>query len=120
MVEIVTGSDVVDAWKKAAKSVLKSPEHRVRNLVVEIDNPTNFSRAWLKKFDPKSVGSSDRLSVVVKVLFPYVGKKKTETRSKFYERWDRALQKNRKKHRLRAPWGTYFGRLINSTAARTS
>ncbi|MBS0249144.1 MAG: hypothetical protein JSR61_21225 [Proteobacteria bacterium] len=111
MSEVVKGTDVVDAWKKASKSLLKAKEHRVRNLIVEIDNPTTFSRAWLKKFDPKSVGSTDRLSVVVKVLFPYTGKKENETREHFYARWNGSLETNKKMKKLNAPWGTYFGRL---------
>jgi thymidylate synthase len=113
MPELTSGMDVVDAWKKASKLVLKAPEHRIRNLVVEIENPTKFERPWLKKFDPKSVGSTDRLSVVVKVLFPFTGKKNSETREEFYARWNSSLEENRKKKRLRAPWGTYFGRLTN-------
>jgi hypothetical protein len=116
MPELCSGMDAIDAWKKASKLVLKAPENRIRNLVVEIENPTTFQRAWLKKFDPKGVGSTDRLSVVVKVLFPYTGKKPNETRQEFYERWNKSLDENRKKKRLRAPWGTYFGRLTNFAA----
>ena len=78
MVQIASGQNAVDAWKNAAKLIIKSPKRRIRNLVVEIENPTVFSRAWLKKFDPKSVGSDDSLSVVAKVLFPYSGKKPNE------------------------------------------
>ncbi|SFJ06668.1 hypothetical protein [Bradyrhizobium sp. Gha] len=113
MPELASGMDVVDAWKKASKLVLKAPEHRIRNLIVEIESPTEFERSWLKKFDPKGVGSTDRLSVVVKVLFPFTGKKQNETREDFYERWNTTLELNRKRKNLRAPWGTYFGRLTN-------
>jgi hypothetical protein len=113
MAELTAGVDIVDAWKKASKLVLKAPENRVRNLVVEIDNPTKFERPWLKRFDPKGVGSTDRLSVVVKVLFPFTGRKTGETRDEFYDRWNASLEENRRKKRLRAPWGTYFGRLTN-------
>jgi thymidylate synthase len=113
VIQTITGADVVDAWKQASKAVLKNKEHRIRNLIVEIEHPTTFSRAWLTKFDPKSVGASDRVSVVAKVLFPYSGKKPSETRTQFYERWNRALKKNKAKKRLRAPWGTYFDRLVN-------
>jgi thymidylate synthase len=80
-------------------------------LIVEIKNPTKLERSWLKKFDPKSVGSSDRLSVVAKVLFPYTGKQANETREQFYDRWNRSLERNKRTGSLRAPWGTYFGRL---------
>jgi hypothetical protein len=113
MPELVSGIDIVDAWKKASKLVLKAPEHRIRNLIVNIGSPTTFQRPWLKKFDPKSVGSTDRLSVVVKVLFPYRGKAPNESRQQFYDRWNASLEKNRKRKQLRAPWGTYFGRLTN-------
>lgn len=113
MPELTSGADAIDAWKKASKLVLKAPEHKIRNLVVEIENPTTFQRPWLKKFDPKGVGSTDRLSVVVKVLFPYTGKAAEETRNEFYDRWNKSLEANRKKKRLNAPWGTYFGRLTN-------
>lgn len=113
MPELTSGIDIIDAWKKASKLVLKAPENRIRNLVVEIENPTSFQRPWLKKFDPKGIGSTDRLSVVVKVLFPYRGKRPGETRQQFYDRWNSSLEANRKKKRLRAPWGTYFGRLTN-------
>jgi thymidylate synthase len=111
MPELASGMDVVDAWKNASKLIIRNQTHRIRNLVVDIERPTTFSRAWLKKFDPKGVGSTDRLSVVVKVLFPYTGKKPNETREHFYGRWNEALKKNKEKKRLRAPWGTYFNRL---------
>ena len=113
MPQIASGIDVVDAWKKASKLIVETPGHRIRNLIVEIKNPTTFNREWLKQFDPKSVGSNDRLSVVVKVLFPYTGKKQNETREEFYERWNNSLKRNRAKKRLRAPWGTYFSRLTD-------
>lgn len=113
MPELISGMDVVDAWKNASKSVLKAPERRIRNLIVEVERPTTFQRVWLKKFDPKTVGSTDRLSVVVKVLFPYKGKDANESRQQFYDRWNASLQKNRTKKRLQAPWGTYFGRLTD-------
>lgn len=113
MTECTAGIDVIDAWKKASKLILKAPEYKIRNLIVEIENPTKFERNWLTKFDPKSVGSKDRLSVVVKVLFPYSGKRAGETREAFYARWNQSLQRNREKRKLIAPWGTYFGRLTN-------
>lgn len=113
MPKLISGVDVVDAWKNASESVLNVTEHRVRNLIVEVEHPTTFQRAWLKKFDPKAVGSTDRLSVVVKVLFPYNGKAAGESRQHFYDRWNHSLQKNRQKKRLQAPWGTYFGRLTD-------
>ena len=113
MPELTSGMDIIDAWKKASKLVLKAPENRIRNLVVEIEKPTEFQRVWLKKFDPRSVGSTERLSVVVKVLFPYTGKRPSETREQFYDRWNISLEKNRRKKRLHAAWGTYFGRLTS-------
>ena len=113
MVQIASGQNAVDAWKNAAKLIIKSPKRRIRNLVVEIENQQFFSRAWLKKFDPKSVGSDDSLSVVAKVLFPYSGKKPNETREHFYERWNNSLKRNKRRKKLRAPWGTYFGRLTD-------
>jgi len=111
MVATVTGKNAVEAWKAGAALVLSAPEHRVRNLVTEIRNPTQLDDDWLRDFDPKSVGSTDRLSVVAKVLFPLKPKKKTETREEFYDRWNNALTRNKKLKRLQAPWGTYFGRL---------
>lgn len=113
MPELTSGTNAIDAWKKASKLVLKAPEHRIRNLIVEINDPTKFERAWLNKFDPKSIGSTDRLSVVAKVLFPFTGKAQGETREEFYDRWNKSLAKNRALKNLRAPWGTYFGRLTD-------
>lgn len=111
MTQILTGHSVVEAWLKASSAVLSSPSNRIRNLIVEILDPIAFDRKWLHRFDPKSVGAKDRLSAVVKVLFPFRGKQPNETRDQFYLRWNKALEKNRSKKTLHAAWGTYFGRL---------
>ena len=74
MPQLTSGNNAIDAWKNASELVLASQGHRIRNLIVEIQNPIAFDREWLHRFDPKSVGADDRLSVVVKVLFPFSGK----------------------------------------------
>ena len=111
MPQLTSGNNAIGAWKNASKLVLASETHRIRNLIVEIQDPITFDRNWLRRFDPKSVGAKDRLSVVVKVLFPFSGKRANETRQQFYARWRKVLEKNRAKGTLHAGWGTYFSRL---------
>lgn len=111
MTELASGRTVVDAWRAAAQRVLDRATYRIPNLVTDITEPTVFDRAWLTTYDPLAVGAKDRLSPVVKVLFPYAGRRPGETRAQFYERWNRALRRNRDLGFLVAKWGTYFERL---------
>jgi thymidylate synthase len=111
MTQAAVGQDVVDAWKNASSLVIANAKNRIRNLIVEIEDPVTFNHQWLQRYDPKSVGAKDRLSVVAKVLFPFKGKRPTENREQFYARWNNALERNRSKKNLHASWGTYFGRL---------
>jgi hypothetical protein len=114
MVAIVQGGTVVEAWEAGARVLLDERTHRIRNMVTEIGNPTEFDACWLHKYDPKSVGADDRLSVVAKVLFPPCPPRANETRAEYYERWRKVLKRSRKSRKLRRGWGsTYFERLTS-------
>jgi hypothetical protein len=113
MVSTVQAATVVDAWKSGSKIVLASTKYRLRNLVAEIADPTKFESGWLKTYDPISVGSDDRLSVVAKVLFPPFPRKDL-TRAEYYSAWANVLQRARKRGNLHSSWGsTYFERLVS-------
>jgi len=114
MVHSVSGSSIPNAWKAASLIVLDAEKHRIRNLVVEIEDPSQFDESWLRQYDPKSVGANDRLSVVAKVLFPDSPRRNEETREEYYFRWKAMLSRARKSGALHTSWGsTYFERLLS-------
>ena len=62
----------------------------------------------------KSVGADDRLSVVAKVLFPGLTRRKGEDRLTYYGRCATLLQRALNQNRLHSGWGsTYFQRLLS-------
>ena len=116
MPSLVSGMTAVDAWKSAALTVLDAPQHRIRNLIIEIETPIHFESCWLQQYDPKSVNGLDRLSVVAKVLFPPFGREDGESREEYYSRWSAVLKRGRKCRNLHSSWGcsTYFERLLST------
>ncbi len=114
MIPTVGGVTAVEAWRRGAELVMAAPNHMLRNLITEITNPTVSNEVWYRQFDPKSVGGTDRLSVVAKVLFPAEPKDAAEGRLDYYERWRRVLVKGRATRLLHSSWnGTYFERLLS-------
>jgi thymidylate synthase len=114
MVLTVSGNNIVTAWQAASQVVLDADKHRIRNLVVEVEDSSKFNVDWLRQYDPKSVGANDRLSVVAKVLFPSSPQKINETREEYYSRWKAMLSRSRKSRALHSSWGsTYFERLLS-------
>jgi thymidylate synthase len=114
VVAVARGDNIVNAWKSASKIVLDAPDHRIRNLITEIENPLEWDSAWLRQYDPKTVGGDDRFSVVAKVLFPPSSRKHDESREQYYERWKAMLSRARKRRVLHTSWGsTYFERLLS-------
>jgi thymidylate synthase len=114
MIATVQGTSAVDAWKRGCELIVHTPGHKVRNLITEIQNPTSVDHGWYSRFDPKSVGATDRLSVVADVLFPKRGRRPGETRPKFYARSAALLQRGLDIGSIHSSWrGTYFQRLIS-------
>lgn len=70
MASIVQGTDVLQAWCNGAQLLSQTPDHAICNLITEVEDPILYDPEWYRRFDPKSVGADDRLSVVAKVLFP--------------------------------------------------
>ncbi len=114
LVFVVTGDDVLSAWKAGAQHLLDLKSHRARNLITEITNPTFSDPIWFKDFCPKSVGAKDRLSVVAKVLFPARWPQPGQTRDQFYADWVKTLERGRTSKILHSTWkSTYFERLVS-------
>ncbi len=114
MISTVEGADAVEAWQRGAELLISTPGHILRNLITEISNPTFEDNTWCDRFDPRSVGAVDRLSVVAKVLFPKAQKGANESRETYYRRWRDVLVRARAMRRLHSSWnGTYFERLLN-------
>jgi len=104
----------VDAWKAGGSQLAHASGHAINNLITEIAQPWEFDPAWLKLFNPMSVGGADRLSVVASVLFPSRSKLRGESRKSYYARHSRILERARKSRRVRSAWGsTYFERLVS-------
>ena len=116
MAMIVTGESAVDAWMEGCQAILANSDHRIRNLITEISDPTVVDTSWFSRFDPKAVDAADRLSVVVKVLCP--ARHQGETREDFYDRGVRTLERARRLKKLHSSWGgTYFQRLVSMDGA---
>lgn len=114
MVMAVVGRDAVEAWRAGCEAILSTEESKIRNLITEIENPSFFKSDWFRTYDPISVGATDRLSVVAKVLFPEIPRIPAETREQYYARWAAVLRRGRKIGRLHSSWGsTYFERLLS-------
>ena len=114
MVHLVQGSDAVEGWRRGCDLLLQTPGRMVSNLITEIQRPTEIEDSWYDRFDPKSVGAPDRMSVVAKVLFPDLPRQQGEARDAYYNRCARMLQRGLRTRRLRSSWGsTYFQRLVS-------
>lgn len=114
MAAIVAGHDVVEGWKVGCQTILASQDFKVRNLITEVESPTISNPAWLRRYDPISVGADDRLSVVAKVLFPSLQRLHSKSRDHYYARWAAVLHRGRRSGRLHSSWGsTYFERLLS-------
>jgi thymidylate synthase len=114
MVSVIQGGNVADAWQRGCELIIQTPDHIVRNLITEVENPTYTNRDWFTRFDPKSGGADDRLSVVAKVLFPETSMRSGENRLAYYQRWATILERARRSGRLHSSWGgTYFQRLLS-------
>lgn len=114
MAFVVSGDNVLTAWKVGAQYLLDANEHRTRNLITEISDPTFTDPIWFKDFCPKSVGADDRLSVVAKVLFPTRWPHPGLPHDHFYADWVKTLKRGRRSKILHSSWGsTYFERLVS-------
>ena len=114
MTSIIRGANVAEAWQGGSALISQTPGHVVRNLITEIDNPTYVAPDWYNRFDPKSVGAGDRMSVVAKVLFPDLPRRAGEARPAYYKRCESLLNRARRMGRLHSSWGgTYFQRLLS-------
>jgi thymidylate synthase len=114
MASIVQGTDVLQAWCNGAQLLSQTPDHAICNLITEVDDPILCNPEWYRRFDPKSVGADDRLSVVAKVLFPGLPRRQGEARPAYYDRCTTMLQRALNQKRLHSSWGsTYFQRLVS-------
>ncbi len=114
MASVVQGADVLEAWRNGAQLLSQTPDHAICNLITEVNDPIVHDPEWYRRFDPKSVGADDRLSVVAKVLFPGLPRREDETRPAYYDRCATLLQRSLNQKRLHSGWGsTYFQRLLS-------
>jgi thymidylate synthase len=106
---LVHGQNCLDAWLNASQHLIG---HRGEefNLVVTVDDPVQFEDEWLVRFNPRSVSSEgDAIRDVMNTIFPSKTRANAQTRAAFYDRYKRAFDRRRRRHRT---WGTYFHRLI--------
>lgn len=107
----VHGRDCVEAWQAAVKLILTNHK-ALRNLVVEIEDPSYFDDAWANKYNPAKLKRGTKpLRDVVNTIFPQKTLQNSPNRKSFYTRYLRAYKKGR--IRNKAAWGTYFQRLVD-------
>jgi thymidylate synthase len=104
------GVSCVDAWQAASQHIIAQGGEDY-NVVVTIEAPSQFDPAWLTRFSPSSVDArGDAIRDVINTIFPSKTLKNARSRADFYERYKRAFDRRRSRHRT---WGTYFHRLIS-------
>jgi len=109
MAHLITGSNILDAWKKALEFLLKNGK-QYSNLILSINNPNAIENSWLNIHDPKKIiGKLKSIKDVANTIFPQRLKEKYATRNEMFQRY-KALHNRRKKPGV---WGTYFFRLIS-------
>jgi thymidylate synthase len=114
MPQVVDGADVLEAWKNGAQAILDADGHILRNLITEISDPTKIDQGWYARFNPQTVGASDSMSVVAKVLFPARVRSPDQTRQAYYDLNSERLERALRAGALHSSWrGTYFQRLMS-------
>lgn len=111
--ETVRGVDCVEAWRGGAQAI-HNQGRNLCNLMIEIENPTRLTQAWLETYNPRSIGpDADNIRHVINTVFPYRLRNRVGTRAEFYEKYQEIALRARRIYRNRGAWGTYFHRLID-------
>ena len=111
MATIISGLNCFEAWRKVAKYLIDHPKSNDTNVVVTIENPTDFCdlKNWIEKYNPQLVESeSTNIRQVINTIFPYNLKSYFDDRHLFYLKYEQIYKNSRRKK-----WGTYFQRLIS-------
>lgn len=115
MAHIITSNNNLDAWQQACL-FLKLNHKSYFNLILEINDPTNFVdlETWINQRNPINFGSSENISDIINTIFPYrfYERNNFANRNEFYEKYINLYLKG-KRIRSHQSWGTYFQRLIN-------
>lgn len=115
MAHIITSNNNLDAWQQACR-FLKLNHKSYFNLILEIDNPTDFIdlEVWIFKRNPKDFGSSENILDVINTIFPYKLYERYHfaNRNDFFNSYKDIYLKG-KRIKTRQSWGTYFQRLLN-------
>lgn len=115
MIHTITATNNLQAWQQACL-YLKNNGRSCFNLLLEIDNPTDFTdlNLWMTDRNPINYGGQDNIYDVVNTIFPYrFYERNTFTnRENFYERY-RDIYLRGKSINPRQSWGTYIQRLIS-------
>jgi hypothetical protein len=108
----VTGINCLEAWREAIRKITAEKQAR-HNLIVEITDPCQLNIAWLKDFNPRSVGKThDLINDVINTIFPMRMAAHAANRTALYNAYMKLYRKGKRLPRNRSSWGTYFQRLV--------
>lgn len=110
---IAEGSNCLEAWRCAARTIYGHRGHAC-NLLVTVDDPTILLEDWIQDFDPrKTLPRGDNIQSVINTVFPYKLRNRAATRHDLYSSYLSIHDRARKIPRYRGGWGTYFRRLVD-------
>jgi thymidylate synthase len=104
------GAHPATVWLLACEHLLATPERAAFNMMLEFPCSAVSDDAALATYNPRRILGQkfDSASDVSNTIFPLKTRLNSASKANFYERYQRAHRRGRKKG-----WGTYFGRLIS-------
>jgi len=109
MAKIIDGENNLAVWKQAGQ-FLENNGNSVFNLILTVNEPTQFDQEWLSLYDPnKLVNKAPSVENVIKTIFPYQLLRDDKDANFIYNCYKRAHRLSK----LRRHWGTYFLRMIS-------
>lgn len=109
MAHLIQSNNCLTAWRDVCSHIIQDGEGF--NLLVQIDEPLNYTSAQLSEITSSGVISSTALSDVINTIFPVKlhSRSATLTNQQFYDRHEAIYLKGKKIHRKnRSRWGNYF------------
>lgn len=112
MAEFIPAAGISEVWVAAANMLLSAKEHRLSNLIVEVDSsiPENFAvRGLVNALLAKTEGREDVIEAVADTIFPWdlYDPNESDSSAELFKRWEIT---NRIARQV-VPKGDYFQRM---------
>lgn len=115
MAHYINGVTSLEVWQHAC-TFLKHNNKKYFNLILEIEQPTDFTDldTWINDRNPSDFYGDSNIHDVINTIFPYKFYERNSpiSRHDFYSYYREVYLKG-KRINARQSWGTYFQRLLN-------